>query len=202
MEEEHRHRFFQVILAALTELQFPPTLEAFSNPLQPLCDEIPFKHEAMKYLLECTTDQTSRRRRFSDRSHGSAASISQPSSAAPSPRLGAPDVPDPSYPSPSPREFPAPQSQRSARPRTPSSSRQPSNVPTPRTPKQSPRIASPSAACTRNSHHEQRQRPTTSAAGAPTYSLGDYEHLRHSLEVRNDRVLYVLVQLVTYTYCY
>lgn len=46
---------------ALSELQFPPTQEAFANPLQSLRDDVTFKHEAMWFLVQRTTDQSSHR---------------------------------------------------------------------------------------------------------------------------------------------
>ena len=52
VEEEYRHVFFEVILKALLDLQFPPALEPFSDPLSSLKDDTEFRLAAMQYLLD------------------------------------------------------------------------------------------------------------------------------------------------------
>ena len=57
-EEEYRHHFLELIISVLTELQFPPTQEAFANPLQNLREDVEFKHRAMLYMLQNVADQS------------------------------------------------------------------------------------------------------------------------------------------------
>lgn len=52
VEEEYRHVFFEVILKALLDLQYPPALEPFSDPLSSLKDDTSFRLSAMQYLLD------------------------------------------------------------------------------------------------------------------------------------------------------
>lgn len=54
VEEEYRHSFYEIILNALLDLQFPPALEPFSDPLGSLKDDIDFRLSAIQYLLENT----------------------------------------------------------------------------------------------------------------------------------------------------
>ena len=51
-EQLFRNRFMDIILSALTCLAWPPTLEAFSNPLPALNTQISTMHAAMLYILE------------------------------------------------------------------------------------------------------------------------------------------------------
>mmetsp|Transcript_18429 Transcript_18429/g.34432 ORF Transcript_18429/g.34432 Transcript_18429/m.34432 type:complete len:830 (+) Transcript_18429:106-2595(+) len=52
VEEEYRHSFFEIILKSLLDLQFPPALEPFSDPLSSLKDDLDFRLVAMQFLLD------------------------------------------------------------------------------------------------------------------------------------------------------
>jgi hypothetical protein len=52
VEEEYRHTFYGVILNALLDLQYPPALEPFSDPLSSLKEDVEFRLAAMQYLLD------------------------------------------------------------------------------------------------------------------------------------------------------
>lgn len=60
LENSYRSKFLQVVVKALTRLQWPPTLEAFSNPLNDLFDDNEVIHSAIKYLLEIGTSKVCR----------------------------------------------------------------------------------------------------------------------------------------------
>ena len=51
-EQLFRNRFMDIVLSSLTTLAWPPTLEAFSNPLPGLNTQINTVHAAMLYMLE------------------------------------------------------------------------------------------------------------------------------------------------------
>jgi hypothetical protein len=53
IEADYRHSFLNVVLNACSEMAWPPTKEAFSNPLALLTDDIQYKLSAMSHLLDC-----------------------------------------------------------------------------------------------------------------------------------------------------
>lgn len=52
VEAEYRHSFFEIILKALLDMQFPPALEPFSDTLGSLKDDVEFRLAAVQFLLD------------------------------------------------------------------------------------------------------------------------------------------------------
>jgi hypothetical protein len=186
-EEDYRHHFFQIVVDVLCELQFPPTLEAFSNPLQSLREDMSFKHEAMWFLVQRTTDQSVQRRGFS--ASGTPRQMKQQNDS--------PCFPDNDLSRTASHEDDMGPNM-STRPSTPTSQRQgnrtansaASSRPTPRTPVR----GSSTSARSKTSPHQVPNTPSghrsyggdvpTSPMSQAPRSIGDYDHLYRALQVK------------------
>jgi hypothetical protein len=61
LEEEYRHQFFEIILQVCYEVQYPPALVPFSNPLQSLLEDSEFKIQLVSYILSLSLNHISAR---------------------------------------------------------------------------------------------------------------------------------------------
>jgi len=97
IERTFRNNFMQVVLECLTEINWPPALEAFANPLPSLCSEIPVIINAIEFFLKVGVIPHSSKRTFyakspiresSEFSEGSFSSQQRPSSTSSSKSKG------------------------------------------------------------------------------------------------------------------
>ncbi len=60
-EMNHRTKFLRVVLSALTKLRWPPTLEAFSDPIDLLFNDVHWVLNAFQFILDIAVPKSSNR---------------------------------------------------------------------------------------------------------------------------------------------